>query len=733
MLPEFKIEKLNNKNFDKDKVIRLFKSFFNKFWNFLKIINYKSLGKNLSRLILWFFVVGSIFIFSYIIYVQFTLPDPSTIAERRVGQSTKIYDSTGQTVLYDIHGEEKRTVIPWQDISESIKKATLASEDSDFYNHKGIDLKGIVRAFLKNLKNFEISQGGSTITQQLVKSALVGVERTYSRKIKEAILSVEIEKRFTKDEIFWMYLNQIPYGSNAYGVEAASQTYFNKKAKDLNYSEAATLTAISRGTTYYSPYGSHVKQLLEVRDGILKKMLDLDFINQEEYEDSLKTQVEFRQNKEDLIAPHFVIMVKEYLVSKYGDESIENGGFKITTTLDPQLQSIAEEVVGKYAAINKQKYKADNASLVAINPKDGSILALVGSADYFDVVNEGNFNVALAKRQPGSSFKPFAYAMAFKKGFPDTTILFDLKTEFNPNCPFSGTSQKDQYGLDCYNPQNYDGIFRGPVTMRQALTQSLNIPAVKTLYLAGIDDTIDLATQLGITTLTERDRYGLSLVLGGAEVRLVDITSAYGVFSNDGIKNPWFYIKKIELPDGSILEENKLRPERVLDQQTARLISNVLSDNQSRAPVFGINNPLTIPGIDIAAKTGTTQENRDAWVLGYTSSLAVGVWSGNNDNKSMTQAGAGISASGPMWNEFMRRALEMYPAESFNKPDPIFTNKIMLNGNYSYQSDPSLPSQVHNILYYINKNDPFGPIPSDPSEDQQFNNWESSVRAMYGF
>lgn len=657
--------------------------------------------KALSVLFLWFLVIGTIFFLSYFLYLRQSLPDPESITTRKFGESTKIFDQSGAVLLYDIHGEEKRTIIPWDQIPEIVKNTALASEDRDFYRHKGIDFRGIARALLKNLKEAGISQGGSTITQQLVKKTLLGDERTFSRKIKELILTIEIERRFDKDELFWMYLNQIPYGSNAYGIEAASRTFFSKSAKDLTLNEAAILTSLPKAPTYYSPYGSRLDELMARKNNILARMLELRFINEEDYKKALNEKIAFTPGIEKITAPHLVIMVKEYLVSKYGEEAVESNGLKITTTLDPELQKIAEEVVSKYSKINNEKYKANNAALVALNPKNGEILALVGSHDYFDIENEGNFNVATAKRQPGSAFKPFTYARAFQKGYSDASVVFDVKTEFNPHCPPDGTGKKDQFDLDCYTPENYDGFFRGPVNLRNALAQSLNVPSVKTLYLAGIEETIDLAESMGITTLKDRSRYGLSLVLGGAEVTLVDLVSAYGVFASEGIRTPWNFIKRIEAANGKVLEEPIPQLKRALEAQIARLVTDILSDNTARTPVFGFSSPLYIPGRDIAAKTGTTQENRDAWIVGFTPSLVAGVWAGNNDNQSMTRAGAGLSAAGPMWNEFMVRALQKFPVETFNKPDPVFIDKIRLT---------------------------LSPLEEDP----QFKNWEWSVRNYHG-
>lgn len=663
-------------------------------------------------LFLWLFVVGAIFFLILFIYIELTLPAPESIAVRKVTESTKIYDKTGEALLYDIHGEEKRTVIPWDQIPESAKKATLASEDADFYNHKGLDISGILRALLKDIRDLDLSQGGSTITQQLVKKTLLGDEKTLTRKIKEAILSIEVEKRFTKDEILWMYLNQIPYGSNAYGIEAASKTFFAKTASELTLNESAILASLIKAPSYYSPYGNHVEELTARKNALLERMSVLNLITVEEYEESINEEVEFRTRITDIQAPHFVIMVTEYLENKYGRDVVENGGLRVMTTLDADLQVAAEESVIKYAEINKERYKASNAALVAIDPKTGEVLSLVGSADYFDIENEGNFNVTTARRQPGSAFKPFAYAVAFQKGYPDFTVLFDVKTEFGPNCSPDAEQEKDQYGLECYHPRNYDGRFRGPVTMRQGLAQSLNVPSVKTLYLAGVNDTIDLAEKMGITTLQDRSRFGLSLVLGGAEVKPVDLVSAYGVFANDGIRNPWYLVRRVETADGTVLENNEPDPKRVLDAQMARLVSDVLSDNSARAPVFGYSSSLYFPGRSVAAKTGTTQENRDAWVIGYSPTIVSGVWVGNNKNESMTEEGAGISAAGPMWHEFMSKAFEKFPREEFAKPDIVSSSKPMLNGSYD-SSDP------HNILYY-----------ADRSSDQ-FENWEWSVRRFF--
>lgn len=684
--------------------------------------------RQVATLAAWCATLGVIGLSVFIFQAHRTLPDPGSIATRQVKESTKIYDRTGTVVLYDIYNEEKRTVVPFDQISDSMKKATVAIEDSRFYEHSGFDFQGFLRSILRDLQSASASQGGSTITQQLVGNALVGRQKTITRKVQELILAVEVERQFTKDQILDMYLNQIPYGSNTYGVEAASEAYFGIPAAQLDLSQAALLASLPQQPSYLSPYGSHISELVTRKNYVLQRMQELGYISSDQMKTAQAEDViaMLRPQSSAVNAPHFVEMVKDYLVQKYGEDMLTSGGLKIVTTLDATMQQQANDLVNKYGAINKTKYKASNAALAAIDPRDGSVRALVGSVNYSDVANQGNFNVITSpNRQPGSSFKPFAYAVAFQKGYPDSTILWDVKTEFNPSCTPDGLQKKDPSGQDCYHPQDYTGTFAGPVTMRSALDMSLNVPAVETLYLAGINNVIDLATKMGITTLGDTSRWGLSLVLGGAEVRPIDLVSAYGVFANDGIRVPWGLIQEVDAPDGSILEQRQVQPTRVLDTQTARLMNDVLSDNNARAPEFGVKNSLTLPGRPVAAKTGTTQSNRDGWVVGYTPSLATVVWTGNNDNSPMTAAGAGISAAGPLWNAFMSAALKGTPVEDFTKPDPVMTSKIMLNGQ---ATSPEYP-QPHSILFYVNRDDPLGPIPQQPSADPQFSNWEYAVQA----
>lgn len=680
-------------------------------------------------------LVGGISVFAFFAK---DLPNPEKISQRKIDESTKIYDRTGKVLLYEIHGEEKRTIIPADQIPDSIKKATIAIEDKDFYQHKGFDFTGIIRAVFANLRGKARKQGGSTITQQFIKNSVLTSDKTFTRKIKEVILSIELERKFSKDEILTMYLNEIPYGSNAYGVEAASRTFFGKSAKELTTHESAMLAALPKAPTYYSPYGSHTEELKGRQEWVLTRMHELGYITQEEMNQSKKEKLVVQPQREFIKAPHFVMYVKEYLSDKYGEETIEQGGLQVITTLDWEKQQIAEEAVKAGVEKVEKKYNATNGALVAMDPKTGQILAMVGSKDYFNLENDGNVNVAIMPRSPGSSFKPYEYAAAFKKGFTPDTILFDLETEFGTN----GQS---------YKPQNYDGNTRGPLSMRQALSMSLNIPAVKALYLAGINNTIDLVESMGITTLKDRERYGLALALGGGDVKLLEHVSAYTVFANEGIKNSHTPILKVTSAKGKVVEEFNPKDERVLDEEVARQISDVLSDNEARTPVFGPRSKLILSDRPVAAKTGTTQDYRDGWTMGYTPTLVTGVWVGNNKAGNYMKRGAdGSVVAAPIWNEFMTKAHKGAPVDNFNKPKHESTKKAILDGKFENEitlkidkvsgkiatdlTPPELVEEktykeVHSILYYVDKEKPRDKKPANPNLDHQFVNWEGPVLA----
>ncbi len=655
------------------------------------------------------------------------LPSPEQFISRQLNQSTKIYDRTDEVLLYEIHGEEKRTIIPFDEIPDYVKKATLSSEDQGFYEHPAFDWRAIIRAFIVNIIKGEIVQGGSTITQQLAKNAFLSPERTFTRKIKELILAYWIEQRYSKDEILNLYLNQIPYGANAYGIEAASQTFFSKPAKNLSLAEAATLTAMLKAPSYYSPWGTHVDELEYRKNYVLEQMFKLGFIDEEEKQRAQNYKLSFtNQNIGSIKAPHFVMMVRDYLTSKYGEEVVEKGGLRVVTTLDWPLQKIAEIVIKEGAERNTQLYQGKNAALVAQDPKTGQILALVGSRDYFDIENEGNFNVASqGLRQPGSAFKPFVYITAFKKGYSPQTIVFDVPTEFSQYsnfCPLVNINFYDKNPL-CFHPENFDQTFRGPVNFRNALAQSINVPSVKVLYLAGLNNSLKTAQDFGITTLTDPSRFGLSLVLGGGEVKLIDMVAAYSVFAQEGVKHQQSFILKVEDSQGRVLEKYLDQATQIIEPQYPRLINNILSDSEARAPLFQNSLNLTVfPDREAALKTGTTNDYKDAWTIGYTPSLVVGVWAGNNDNKPMQKHAGSILAAVPIWHDFMVKALENQPIEFFNKPDFISEpDKPILKGEYI------INNEVHDILYYINKDDPLGPPPSNPESDPQFWNWQNSL------
>ncbi|MDP3778507.1 MAG: PBP1A family penicillin-binding protein, partial [bacterium] len=692
-----------------------------------------------------FLMAGVWFIYS----IFTTLPNPERISERSIAQSTKIYDRTGTVVLYEIHGEEKRTVVSLNDIPETVKQAALTAEDINFYQHSGIDFKGILRAAFVNISHGDISQGGSTITQQLIKNSILTNERTFTRKIKEVILSLLIEKRYTKDEILGLYLNQIPYGSNAYGVGAAAETFFGKQVGQLTVSEAALIASLPKAPTYYSPYGSHKDELLKRRDWVLDRMATSGFISTDQAKSAKKEKITFSLPKQGIRAPHFVMYVREYLNEKYGEQFVESGGLRVITTLDWNLQQMAEKTILEGTERNAKLVGAKNASLVSIDPKTGDILAMVGSRDYFDLANDGNVNVAIRPRQPGSSFKPFVYAAAFKKGYTPETALFDAPTEFNVNCNADGTpgpNIKDP--KDCYHPKNYDDTFRGPVDLRHSLAQSLNVPSVKLLYLVGIDDAIRTASEMGISTLTDPRRYGLSLVLGGAEVNLLEMTSAYGIFAQDGILHPKTSILRIENAGGIILEEKQDSAVPVLDTEIARDINDVLSDNDARIPIFSPNSSLYFPDRRVAAKTGTTQDYRDAWTIGYTPSLVTGIWVGNNDNSAMNKNAASVMVAAPIWHDFMQAALSTMPPEDFTPPDQHQAEKPILRGVYrnggvikidkksrklaTALTPPELIEEVGygeiiSILGILRKDDPLGDPPTNTYGDPQYENWQAAI------
>lgn len=669
---------------------------------------------------LCFFTVGAI-----IVWASFmTIPSITNFENRAVAQSTKIYDRTGNIVLYDVHGSMRRTAVPLDDISPYIQKATISIEDAKFYQHHGFRPLAFLRAVIADITTGSFGQGGSTITQQVVKNALLTTDKHITRKIKEIILAVRLERVYTKDQILQTYLNENPYGGTIYGVQEASQYFFGVDAKDVSLAQAAYLAALPQAPTYFSPYGNHKDALDKRKNLVLSKMLEEGYITQDEYEEAKSEDVQFKDEVEAGIkAPHFVFYIREYLEEKYGVDAVNKEGLRVITTLDYDLQKKAEDTVAKFAPGMQANFRASNEGMVAVEPSSGQILAMVGSRGYFDDTIDGKVNVTTSLRQPGSSFKPFVYATAFKKGYTPDTVVFDLKTQFSTAC-----SPQDVLNdaPPCYSPENYDGKFHGPMKLRDALATSMNIPAIKTLYLAGIDDSIETARDMGITTLAGADRYGLTLVLGGGEVTLTEMTGAYGVFANDGLKNPTTGILRVEDMDGNVLEEYQKQETRVLEPQIARLMNDVLSDNNARIPEFGANSPLYFPGYNVADKTGTTNDFRDVWIVGYTPGISIGAWAGNNDNSPMEKRIAAFIIA-PMWHEFMSYALEKYPSGDFVPPSPDPEENSLppvLRGEWNTDASRG----VHDILFWVNKDNPRSGPPSNPARDSQFQYWDYPVQ-----
>jgi 1A family penicillin-binding protein len=646
-----------------------------------------------------------------------SLPTLDSFSQRKISQSTKIYDRTGDVLLYDVHQEIRRTVVPFDKISQYIKDATIAIEDDSFYTHLGVRPLAFMRAAFVNVTTGSYSQGGSTITQQVVKNTLLNPEKTITRKVKEWVLAVLLEQRLTKEEILNIYLNEVPYGGPVYGVQEAATRFFGKSAADVTLAEAAYISALPQAPTTYSPYGNNLTLLEARKNLVLSRMLDLEFITQEEYDLAKAEVVEFKkQDTYGIKAPHFVFYVKELLEEEYGRDVVETEGLEVTTTLDYELQKKLEDIVKTYALENEVKFNAENAAVVAIDPKTGDILAMVGSRDYFDENIEGAFNIATAKRQPGSSFKPFVYAAAFEKGYRPETVLWDVPTEFSSTCASGG---------NCYSPGNYDEKFRGPMSLRDALAQSINVPAVKLLYLVGIKDAISTARSLGIESLSDPERYGLTLVLGGGEVSLIELVSAYGGFANSGMYTDETPLLKVIGPKGDTLFEHEPDIKRALPEQVALQINDVLSDPQARAPLFGSNATVDFGGRDVAFKTGTTNDYRDVWIVGYTPDIVVGAWAGNNDNSAMEKKVAGLIVA-PLWRAAMDKALERYAESQFLAPADESSDVKPIIAGIVDQTNP------HDILHYVDKDNPLGAAPSSPARDSQYNLWEYGVQVWLG-
>ena len=698
--------------------------------------NKRLLRRKIWKIILWGGTLGILSIVILFAWAGKDLPDPDKLTDRQVAQSTKIYDHTGEHILYEIFADKKRTIVELGEIPKNLINGVIATEDNTFYEHSGIRPLSILRSFVYGIfGKGTIGGGASTLTQQLVKNAILTNERKINRKIKEVILSIKLEQKFTKDQILKIYFNEIPYGSTNYGVEAAAQSYFGKHVSELDLQESATLAGLPKAPSTYLKGGEALKNR---RDFVLRRMYEEDYITEEEKNTAQNMPITLERHFNDITAPHFVLYVKEQLVDKYGEQTVDTGGLKVITTLDWDKQQAADQTIKEVGDKVLPDANANNASLVALDPKTGQILAMVGSRNFDDESIDGQFNVAIqGKRQPGSSFKPIVYTAAFEKGYTPDTVLFDVITNFAA----SGKS---------YQPLNYDLQEHGPVTMRQALQGSLNIPAVKTLYLVGSKKGVEFAERLGYTTFGAGN-FGLSLVLGGGEVRPIEHAGAFGTFANNGIRQEIVSILKVEDNKGDILQEwKKTKGTKVLEPEIAATISNVLSDDGARAYTFGAGGILTLPDRPVATKTGTTNNYVDAWTVGYTPSLVAVVWAGNTNNSPMKPGFGGSKVAAPIWNAFMRKALEGTSVENFPTPPTNDSNKAVLKGSagggITLQVDKitsriatsSTPKnyivertfiQPHSILHYVTKDDPQGEIPPNPEEDPQYQIWENAIKS----
>ncbi len=599
-------------------------------------------------------------VFFYFLILK-DLPSPTRLSSSAIPQSTKIYDRNG-TLLYTIYAERNQTFIPLSQIPKSVQQATIAIEDKDFYHHGAIDLRGILRAAYSTIFHKRI-QGGSTLTQQLVKTTLLSPEQTVQRKVKEVILSFLSEMLYSKNRILEMYLNQVPYGGTSYGIESATQTYFGKKANELDLAEAALLAGLPEAPSTYSPFGAYPELGKKRLETVLQKMLEQGYITKSQRDRALKEQLKFQKISNVIHAPHFVLYVKDLLEQKYGKKMVEEGGLSVRTSLDLPIQEYAEASVSAEVK-NLKGYRVSNGAALVTIPGTGEILAMVGSRGYFSTDTDGNVNITLQHLQPGSSIKPINYAVGLLKGYTAATLFIDQPVCF------------PAFGQKTYCPINYDRKFHGAVQMRYALGNSFNIPAVQMLKLNGIEAMIATASAMGITTFDSPDHYGLSLTLGGGEVRMIDMAVAFGVFANGGYRIDLHPILKVADKHGKILEEHTpphspIFGKKVLPSGVAFIISNILQDNGARLEEFGPNSALRIGNKPVSVKTGTTNDFRDNWTIGYTPEILVATWVGNNDHTPMNGLASGITGAAPIWHSIMEHLLEGKTVPLLHQPSSV--------------------------------------------------------------
>lgn len=648
-----------------------------------------------------FFGLIGLFIVGLIMFFWFSrdLPTPGKLSAGNFPQSTKIFDRNG-IVLYDIFKDQNRTYVTLDQIPKTLQQATIAIEDKDFYKNQGFSITGYLRAFRNAVLSMHISGGGSTLTQQLVKNTLLTPEQTITRKIKEFILAIQVDRKYTKDQILELYFNATPYGGTTLGIEAAAERYFGIKAKDLDLTQSVILAGLPQSPSYYSPYGQNPKAYVQRGKEVLTRMQEDGYITKKQEDDTIKNlpNVVFQQITHEIKAPHFSFYVRDLLVKQFGENVVEQGGLQVTTTLDYKIQEKAEQIV-KEEVDNAKSLKVGNGASVVLDPKNGEILTMVGSRDFFDQAAGGQFNVITqALRQPGSSIKPVTYATALEKGYTAATMLMDTVTTFP-----GGGQEKD------YAPKNYDGKFHGPLQLRFALGSSINIPAVKLLALVGIKNMLSTAYDMGISTLAPTNdnvnRFGLSLTLGGGEVKPLELAAAYTAFANQGYKSDPIAILKVTDSKGKVLfEQKEVTKKQVLPPEVAFIISHMLLDNNARLITFGVNSYLNVAGHTIAVKTGTTDDKRDNWTIGWTPSVLVATWVGNNDNSPMGNVASGVTGAAPIWRRIILEALRGKSAEDFVKPDNVVAMTIdALGGGLPVDGQPTRSE------YFIKGTEPQGP------------------------
>jgi 1A family penicillin-binding protein len=641
----------------------------------------KLTSKKIFRFLLISLAVLLMVAIGIVVWYARDLPQPGEVV-RREGFTTRIMDRNGE-VLYDIYQDKDRQEVTFEELPENLIRATIAIEDKDFYHHKGFSLSGIARGFYYTVFRGDV-QGGSTLTQQLVKNVLLTSQRNIERKIKELLLAIQIETRFSKDQILTMYLNEAPYGGTAWGVGTAAELYFNKSVSELSLVESAILAGLPQQPTVYSPFGSDPEAYIPRTKNVLRRLREDGYITVEEEEEAVAQlgEVQFAATESSFLAPHFVMYVKQQLVDRYGEAMVESGGLKVTTTLDLSLQEEAEAVVESQSE-TMSAYDIGNAGVMVLNSQTGEILAMVGSKDYNEP-NFGKFNTTTALRQPGSSIKPITYVTALQRGYTAAHLLFDTKTAF----PGATTNKP-------YEPTNYDNTYSGPMQMRYVLANSKNVPAVKMLAQVGLKNMLQTAYEMGISTLEPTSenlsRLGLSVTLGGGEVRLIELAAAYSAFANGGFKVEPVAILKITDREGNILEENDPQfGRRVLEEGEAFVISDILADNEARSLAFGTNSLLNIPVRKVAVKTGTTNDSRDNWTIGWTPQVLVGVWVGNNDNSRMSYVASGFAGASPIWRKVILSAMEMYPGKDFVVPDSVVQVEVdQISGALAHDNFPS--------------------------------------------